>query len=545
VADIKSGEPFGLELAMIEKIDWELSIRRIKHDLRSDFIYAPHLSYIYSRAGKELITSLKGELKSGTFSPSVPITIEVPKSSRIRVSSPLKRLGPSYSRPGSILLPRDRLFYQALADQAAPIVDLKTDHERSFSHRLATADSVNMFLPTRTCWGELQKALAGHSESKQWNYILKIDVANFFGSLNQHTLINVLNDSGYPKSLSSRLEAVLTSYTGERSSRGILQGMYPSDLLGNYYMAPIDRFLADYGVPSARYVDDMYVFLESVDAADKLLRKLIPDLRSYDLVLHEAKSAIMPKSALITDEPDLEMLFSSAVAEISSQIDEGDFDVDYGFQSEWNEDENEDEGGHGDDDLSLELKATTVLFDSISDYPGHEENIERFCLPLFAKADSYYAVKHVLDSFKKRQSMSQIYASYLANFLTDNDVQTFLVDLLKDDSLVDWQRMWIIAALSQALTAEDAYVKVVFNILNDANRHEALRAVAATYVGRFGDHARRKSLISIYQSVSNYMQAAIYYSSKDWPGVERVNAKASWAGHGQLHGLLTIAISKK
>jgi hypothetical protein len=58
-------------------------------------------------------------------------------------------------------------------------------------------------------------------------------------------MINVLNDAGYPRSLSSRLEALLTSYTGERSSQGTLQGMYPFDLLGNYYMSPIDRFLDD------------------------------------------------------------------------------------------------------------------------------------------------------------------------------------------------------------------------------------------------------------------------------------------------------------
>ena len=89
-----------------------------------------------------------------------------------------------------------------------------------------------MFLPTRTCWNKLQKSLAEYAKSKSVRYILKIDVANFFGSLNQHTLINVLNDSGYEKALSSRLEAILTSYTGARSSRGILQGMYPSDLLG-------------------------------------------------------------------------------------------------------------------------------------------------------------------------------------------------------------------------------------------------------------------------------------------------------------------------
>jgi hypothetical protein len=323
-----------------------------------------------------------------------------------------------------------------------------------------------MFLPTRTCWTALQNALAKHAKSDSNRYILKIDVANFFGSLNLHTLINVLNDSGYPKSLSSRLEAILTSYTGERSSRGILQGIYPSDLFGNYYLAPIDRFLKEYGVQSARYVDDIYVFVGTVEATNRLLRQLIPTLRSYDLVLNEAKSVIMPKSALRTEEPDLEALFAAAVEEIADQIEDEDFDADYGFQSEWDEEEPDEE--------DIELKATTILFDSLSDYPGEEENIERFCLPLFAKADSEYAVKHVLSSFKKRPSMSQIYVAYLAKFLDNDDVHEFLLELLKDASLVDWQKLWILAALSQVTKAEDAAVKIALNILKDANRHEAL-----------------------------------------------------------------------
>ena len=537
MADIKAGEPFGLDEAQLKKIDWPLALKRVIHDLRSDFIYAPHLNFIYSKAGEKLITDLKHELQSGTYTPSVPLTIEVPKSFRLRVAVQSKRLGPNFTRPGSILLPRDRLFYQALANQAAPIIEAKKNTKRSFSHRLAPGDNANMFLPTRTCWDELQKSLAKHAKSKTAHYILKIDVANFFGSLNQHILINVLNDAGYPKSLSSRLEALLTSYTGERSSRGILQGMYPSDLFGNYYMAPIDRFLDDYGVPSARYVDDIYIFVDSVDAADQLLRQLIPALRSYDLVLNEAKSVIMPKSALISEEPDLEALFSDAVDEISNQINEEDFDSDYGFQSEWDDEPIDEE--------DLELQATTILFDSITEYPGHEENIERFCLPLFAKAGSGYAVQHVVDSFKKRPSMSQIYAAYLAKFLDTDGITELLLELLKDASLADWQKIWILAALSQVEAADDTAVKIALDLLKDANRHDALRAVAAIYVGRFGDHTRRKALISIYASVASYIQAAIYFSSKNWPSVERSNAKASWGGHGPLHNLLTIAMSKK
>lgn len=192
MADIKAGEPFGLDTAAIEKIDWALALNRVMHDLRSDFIYAPHLNFMYNRAGEELISLLKGELKSGTFSPGVPLTIEVPKSFRIRVAVPSQRLGPSFSRPGSILLPRDRLLYQALADEAAPIIDAKTDAKRSFSHKLAPPGNSAMFLSTRICWNDLQKSLAEHSKSTTARYILKIDVANCFGSLNQHTMIKAI-----------------------------------------------------------------------------------------------------------------------------------------------------------------------------------------------------------------------------------------------------------------------------------------------------------------------------------------------------------------
>jgi hypothetical protein len=143
MADIKLGEPFGLDPNAIAEIDWNLALKRIVHDLRSDFIYAPHLRHIYDKAGEELIANLKAELKSGTFSPGVPLTIEVPKSFRMKVTGPSKPLGPNYSRPGSILWPVDRLLYQALADQAAPIVREKTDAARSFSLKFALRKSAS------------------------------------------------------------------------------------------------------------------------------------------------------------------------------------------------------------------------------------------------------------------------------------------------------------------------------------------------------------------------------------------------------------------
>jgi hypothetical protein len=528
------GTKFGLDSDLLKQIDWELALARIIQDLRSDFIYAPHLGFVYRKAQDRLIEQVSSRLAGGTYSVGLPLTIEVPKTYRIRVKASIKRLGPNYSRPGSILLPHDRLLYQALADKAGPLVKASTDSARSFSHLLEGPDSPSMFAPTRKCWAKLQKALTNYSKPNSVRYVLKLDVANYFGSLNQHKLINVLQDPGYPGGLASRLEAVMSRYTGERNSRGILQGMFPSDLFGNYYLAPIDLTLKDLGVPSARYVDDIYVFLKSVDEGEKLLRAIIPALRSYDLVLNEAKSSIMPKGALVTEEPDLEQLFADAFNEVSSQVDDEKLTTDYGFQSEW---EDEEEQYENLDEETLELEATKVLFDSISDYPGNEENIERFCLPLFAAAGSDYAVDHVMSSFKKRPSMTQIYCAYLARFLT-SPAQTLMLVMLQDKSLFDWQKMWLLAGLAQQKKGEDTVVKAALDVLKSADSHDALRAVAAIYVGRFGDHTRRTALRSLYSSVSNYVQAAIFYSSQKWPSAERATAKASWSGHGVLHELL-------
>lgn len=150
MGDIKLGEPFGMDLTRISATDWTLALQRIIHDLRSDFIYAPHIGFIYRRAGQELVEIVKRELKDGQYKPGLPLTIEVPKSHRMRVGVHPPRPGPAYSRPGSILLPKDRLLYQLLADKAVPIIEAKTDQSRSFSHRIEDGDSPNRTHQTAT-----------------------------------------------------------------------------------------------------------------------------------------------------------------------------------------------------------------------------------------------------------------------------------------------------------------------------------------------------------------------------------------------------------
>ena len=184
MAELKAGDPFGMDPAALAKIDWPLALKRIMHDMRTDFIYAPHLHFICAKAGGELAAGLVSELKAGAFSPGVPITVEVPKPFRIRVAAKTKRLGPNFSRPGIFFcqktgccIKHSPTKLRRSSKRTPTMIDPSATSSRQ-------PETPPMFLPTRTCWSALQKRLAELSKNEALQYILKVDVANFFGSLN-------------------------------------------------------------------------------------------------------------------------------------------------------------------------------------------------------------------------------------------------------------------------------------------------------------------------------------------------------------------------
>lgn len=87
MAAVKLGEPFGIGSPNVEKLDFELALKRVRNDLKTDFIYAPHLGLIFARAGDLLIDLLKKDLKNAAYAPGLPLTMEVPKSFRIPVGT--------------------------------------------------------------------------------------------------------------------------------------------------------------------------------------------------------------------------------------------------------------------------------------------------------------------------------------------------------------------------------------------------------------------------------------------------------------------------
>ena len=162
----------------------------------------------------------------------------------------------------------------------------------------------------------------------------------------------------------------------------------------------------------------------------------------------------------------------------------------------------------------------------------------------FAAAQSDYAVDHVLASFPMRPAMSQIYCSYLSNFLDRENVRKALQSRLVDSELhYDWQRMWILASLMTPDVSHDDTVSGALKIYRDGQRHEALRAVAAIFTAKHGSFTRQKELADNYTlSGSTYLQTAVLYGARYFQSEIRRAAVKSWAGQSPTHSLVAKAI---
>lgn len=134
----------GLDRTVLGTIDSALSVARVRRDVRTDFILAPHFDAIFLKAADEPWARTHELLSSGKYAPEPVLTVAVPK---VR----------NFTRPGSILWPIDRLVYQVLADLSAPTLEAQLDRSRTFSHVVVEPGSEGHFFePEHLCWDRFQ-----------------------------------------------------------------------------------------------------------------------------------------------------------------------------------------------------------------------------------------------------------------------------------------------------------------------------------------------------------------------------------------------------
>ena len=109
--------------------------------------------------------------------------------------------------------------------------------------------------------------------------------------------------------------------------------MFPSDLLGNFYLSALDTFLASRGIQSLRYVDDLVLLYQSEHQAKSNLAPLCSFLRGIGLDLNESKSKVVTVHDLVYEQTELDEMFENARVEVIAQMEVQEWEVNYGFRT--------------------------------------------------------------------------------------------------------------------------------------------------------------------------------------------------------------------
>ncbi len=513
----------GLDRKILRQIDHDGVLTHVKADIRSDFILAPHYNGIISRAGDELWDQLSQQLRAGSYEPELPVTMSVPKERW-------------FSRPGSILKPYDRFLYQALTDHVMEQLEEGLDRERTFSHVPSDEDD-QVFELNHESWERFQDRVSEICDAS--NFLLKADISHYFERLPQHHLINLMIATDCSPAVVRLLEEMLLAFR-ERNSFGIIQGVFPSDMLGNFFLSDFDAYCEIQNIPSARYVDDIYMGFDTELEARQGLGSLIESLRKDGLNLNESKTSIMSAEEVVQEETAIDRLFDEIRDEVA---DDQKYErvSPYGFEVEWDEEEDEED----DDEADIENTAVERLMENIGDHPRHEDQIEKFCLPILRSANSDSAVDYVLENLQEKPHQTRLYFSYLSTFVRSNeDVAGALEELVDvEETISDYQRMFLLAVLLKARTVGRPAVIAALQWLQNQRVAKEVRAMAAIFATRHGTATQKRAVRTSYEDEpSDYVRSAILYSARYLTPADRRTCKRAWGGHGSVNALISKSI---
>jgi hypothetical protein len=530
---------FGLDDTLIKKFKKELEIRNVRADQLSDFFILPQLDVIYRFCGEELKELVSSKLSKSIYGPKPPIEMEVPKNSRVS-SKASSLIGPNYFRPGSILLPEDRIVYHFIAQEASSVIEASLNRKAVFSNKPLPTKGQGFTSPSSQ-WIELRKSLEKEIKTGNYAIALKTDISQYFFSINQHELVNQLEHQGFQTEMVKFSEKFFSGLTLDRSSRGILQGLYASDVLGNGYLSAIDEFISSNDIVHFRYVDDMYFLFRTSEEMKDFFPLLVKRLRDYDLSLNESKTFIAAPTALLRQETELDKAIAAAKKEAAEKlIDFEEIVVETGPYGETVTDILEIEP----DEDEVELEATISIFNNLDDFKGDDrQRAENFCLGFFRRARDPIAVDYVAKRWLRHPDQAREYALYLQIFANGKNHQSEIDKMIIDsaEAMNDYQWSWAAFIMRRMNKMSNNLIKLALTTFKDKSQHDVTRSLLVYSICQNESAQNKKEIRDEYVKSPLLIQLAIIHSGDSFTSSERNALMKTAESHGDLQSLMCNA----
>ncbi len=223
----------------------------------------------FAKDSQKRLLAVKEHLRQNSYQPKAIRRVYIPKA------------GSNEKRPLGIPTVSDRVVQSAVKVAIEPIF------EREF------APSSYGFRPGRGCKDalrEVERLL--HSG---YQHVVDVDIKGYFDSIPHEALMALVKErlsDGKVLGLIERFlkQGVLEEGIEMEPERGSPQGGIISPLLANIYLNPLDWLLAELGVRSVRYADDIVLLARSSQDATRALSALRSWVAGAQLTLHPEKT---------------------------------------------------------------------------------------------------------------------------------------------------------------------------------------------------------------------------------------------------------------
>ena len=239
--------------------------------------------------------------------------IEIPKS----------QLG---VRPAVVADPASRLLYAAAT--ASGLQQLHTDMAPWVFGWRSRERGANALARNSEEWRQYLQALNDEPPSRN---ALATDITSFFASIPVEPMMERLYQSLGNVAATSILDHIVRRHDASSGRHGIPQRSFPSAVLANYYLRPLDDFLDQQFRRNAsvhsvtRWMDDITVVGSSEGALYALYVELQDRVRRLGLEVNSAKSMLVPVDN-IADRMDIKQLARTVVRSVGRRSKYDDFD---------------------------------------------------------------------------------------------------------------------------------------------------------------------------------------------------------------------------
>ena len=129
------------------------------------------------------------------------------------------------------------------------------------------------------------------------NYVARIDIKEFFDSMNHSIMRNMLTQYGNPEKVVELIMKFATNrrFDGVRlitPDAGVPQGSPIAPVISNLYLDYFDKIMNENGISFLRYADDILIFAKDTDEAANSMNLAIRTLNSLSLEISLDKSRV-------------------------------------------------------------------------------------------------------------------------------------------------------------------------------------------------------------------------------------------------------------